>query len=123
MLEGNSHENKIVFFICFIIQDHTQHYQEIVFRAFDPVVIRLSLDSTNVQRERIVFELVKPYIAGFSVEPMDIDDADANGDEQEFSSIKRKSIETPSNASEAAEVINSSSSTKNKSKKNKKVKK
>lgn len=62
----------------YFFQDHTQHYKDIVFRAFDPVVIRLSLDATNVQREKIVFELVKPFIAGFSVEPMEID----AGDEQ-----------------------------------------
>lgn len=59
-----------------------------MFRAFDPVVIRLSLDATNVQREKIVFELVKPFIAGFSVEPMEIE----AGDEQQ--PIKRKSEES-----------------------------
>lgn len=60
-----------------------------MFRAFDPVVIRLSLDATNVQREKIVFELVKPFISGFSVEPMEID-----AEEQQSSTAKRKATES-----------------------------
>uniref|UniRef100_A0A182KC56 Protein DIS3 homolog n=1 Tax=Anopheles christyi TaxID=43041 RepID=A0A182KC56_9DIPT len=50
-------------------EQQTQRCGTIVFRAFDPVVVRLSLDSTNVQHEKLVFELVKPYIEGFSVKP------------------------------------------------------
>lgn len=42
-----------------------------------------------MQREKIVFELVKPFIAGFSVEPMEIDAA-----EDEQSTIKRKADES-----------------------------
>jgi len=38
-----------------------------VFRTFDPVSIQLSLDSSNVQHERIVLKLVKPEILNFSV--------------------------------------------------------
>lgn len=38
------------------------------FHAFDAVTVRLSLDSTNVQHEKLIFQLVKPYIKGFSVE-------------------------------------------------------
>lgn len=50
-------------------------------------MIRLSLDATNIQREKIVFELVKPFIPGFSVEPME---TDAECSEQVVSA-KRKS--------------------------------
>lgn len=101
----------------FIFQDHTQHYKDFVFRAFDPVVIRLSLDTTNVQREKIVFELVKPYIPGFSVEPMDIESAT---DEQPSSSTKRKSIET---ATTIDDETKENSTSKMRMKKNKKSKK
>lgn len=86
-----------------------------MFRAFDPVVIRLSLDTTNVQREKIVFELVKPFIPGFSVEPMDVEPSD-----EQQSSNKRKSIDTTTIADDETEE---SSTPKTKSKKNKKTKK
>lgn len=48
-------------------EDHTQTCQGVTFHAFDPVTVRLSLDSTNVQHQKIVLELVHPYIEGFSV--------------------------------------------------------
>lgn len=48
-------------------ENHTQTCGNLTFHAFDPVTVRLSLDSTNVQHEKIVFELVQPYIEGFSV--------------------------------------------------------
>lgn len=38
-----------------------------MFHSFDPVTVRLSLDATNVQHEKLVLELVTPYIEGFSV--------------------------------------------------------
>lgn len=49
-------------------EDHTQRCGNVIFHSFDPVTVRLSLDSTNVQHEKLVFKLVKPYIKGFSVE-------------------------------------------------------
>ncbi|XP_060878753.1 exosome complex exonuclease RRP44 [Metopolophium dirhodum] len=48
-------------------EEQTQRCGEIVFRTFDPVSIQLSLDSSNVQHERIVLKLVKPEILNFSV--------------------------------------------------------
>lgn len=38
-----------------------------MFRTFDPVTVQLSLDSSNVQHERIVLKLVKPDIPNFSI--------------------------------------------------------
>lgn len=70
-----------------------------------------------MQREKIVFELVKPSIAGFSVEPMEIDAAD---DEQ--SSIKRKSDESTITAA-SNEPTAESLPSKTTVKKNKKSKK
>lgn len=40
---------------------------DIVFHAFDPVKVRLSIDSSNIQHEKLTFELVEPYIENFSV--------------------------------------------------------
>lgn len=57
-------------------EDHTQRCGNFVFHSFDPVTVRLSLDSSNVQHEKLVFRLVKPYIKGFSVEPK-ADDKDS----------------------------------------------
>lgn len=90
-----------------------------MFRAFDPVVIRLSLDTTNVQREKIVFELVQPFIPGFSVEAMDVDTTEAT--EQQQPAAKRKSVDSTTTADD--ETQSSSQATKTKGKKNKKPKK
>lgn len=61
--------SQAAFFIFLLnFKDYTQRCGDIVFHAFDPVTVRLSLDSTNVQHEKLVFQLVKPYIKGFSVE-------------------------------------------------------
>ncbi|EDW83411.1 uncharacterized protein Dwil_GK22331 [Drosophila willistoni] len=59
-------KSEIVF--TFNEEDHTQRCGNVVFHSFDPVTVRLSLDSRNVQHEKLVFRLVKPYIKGFSVE-------------------------------------------------------
>lgn len=84
-------------------------------------MIRLSLDATNIQREKIVFELVKPFIAGFSVEPMEVDATST----EEQPPTKRKvdecvTIDDPSTADTS---IAECSVSKTKTKKNKKSKK
>ncbi|XP_050442392.1 exosome complex exonuclease RRP44 [Adelges cooleyi] len=48
-------------------EEQTQRCGDVVFRTFDPVSVQLSLDSSNVQHERIVLKLVKPEIPNFSV--------------------------------------------------------
>lgn len=50
--------------------EHTQTCGDIVFRSFDAVTVRLSLDTSNVQHEKLVLQLVRPYIEGFSVRPL-----------------------------------------------------
>ena len=37
---------------------------------FDPVTVQISVDSNNIQRQRIQIHLVKPVIDGFSVPPI-----------------------------------------------------
>lgn len=68
------------------------------------------MDATNVQREKIVFEMVKPFIPGFSIEPMM--EVDTTEDQ---SPSKRKVDETS--------TIENVESSKTKIKKNKKSKK
>ncbi|XP_076762263.1 exosome complex exonuclease RRP44-like protein Dis3 [Xylocopa sonorina] len=48
-------------------EDHSQTCQNIVFHTFDPVIVQISLDRSNVQHEKLIFKLVKPFIPGFSV--------------------------------------------------------
>ncbi|XP_016981483.2 exosome complex exonuclease RRP44 [Drosophila rhopaloa] len=59
---------KSEFVFTFNEEDYTQRCGDVVFHSFDPVTVRLSLDSSNVQHEKLIFRLVKPYIKGFSVE-------------------------------------------------------
>lgn len=111
-------------------EDHTQQYKNVIFRAFDPVIIRLSLDATNVQREKLVFELVEPYIEGFSVEPMEVDVITAvatSSAPQQTAAMKRKQKEEEETAAAAAAAKPAdkvlAAAAKNKTKKNKKPKK
>lgn len=56
-------------------QSQTQKCGDIVFHAFDPVVVRIRLDSNNIQHEKFVLQLVSPFIEGFSVPPLCISEA------------------------------------------------
>lgn len=59
-------------------EDQSQTCGDVVFRAFDPVVIQMSLDSSNVQHEKLFFKLVKPEIPNFSVPPLNTIDTEEN---------------------------------------------
>lgn len=52
-----------------------------VFHAFDPVTVQLSLDSSNIQHEKIIFQLVEPFIEGFSIVPKVSEDGNMSIDE------------------------------------------
>jgi len=65
-LSGDKKTTTTIF--TFNEEDNTQRCGNVIFHAFDPVIVRLSLDSSNVQHEKLVFHLVKPYIKGFSIE-------------------------------------------------------
>lgn len=52
-------------------QNQTQKCGDVIFHAFDPVRVRLNLDTRNVQHEKLVLKLVSPAIEGFSVPPLD----------------------------------------------------
>lgn len=65
-----------------------------MFRAFDAVTVRLSLDTSNVQHEKLVLQLVQPYIEGFSVRPLADDDSGAT--------VATANVEQPKAAAVAA---------------------
>ncbi|XP_055377546.1 exosome complex exonuclease RRP44 [Condylostylus longicornis] len=67
--KGSLNEVKALF--VYNEEEHTQTCGNVTFHSFDPVTVRLSLDSSNVQHEKLVFQLVKPYIEGFSTVPID----------------------------------------------------
>lgn len=52
-------------------ENQTQACADVVIHAFDPVIVRLSLDSNNIQHEKFVLQLVNPFIEGFSVMSLD----------------------------------------------------
>ncbi|XP_012277145.1 exosome complex exonuclease RRP44 [Orussus abietinus] len=70
-------------------EDHSQRCGDIVFHAFDPVVVQLSLDSSNIQHEKLVFKLVKPQIPGFSVPEPTMDAAE----DVEMQEVSKRKVE------------------------------
>lgn len=77
-----------------ILQNQSQQCGSVIFHSFDPVIVRLSLDSTNIQHEKLTFELLKPYIEGFSIQLSDKMDIDNAPQEQSSDATKRKSKES-----------------------------
>lgn len=63
-------------FHVLFLQDQTQKVGDIVLHAFDPVTVRLSLNSDNIQHEKFVMQLVKPHVQGFSVPPLNEDEGE-----------------------------------------------
>lgn len=47
-------------------QEHIQTCGDVVLKTFDELTVRLSLDSTNLQHRKLVFQLVEPKVPGFS---------------------------------------------------------
>lgn len=43
-------------------EDQSQTCGDVVFRSFDPIVVQISLDRSNVQHEKLIFKLVKPEV-------------------------------------------------------------
>ncbi|XP_076634514.1 exosome complex exonuclease RRP44-like protein Dis3 [Colletes latitarsis] len=95
-------------------EDHSQSCGDIVFRTFDPVIVQISLDRSNVQHEKIIFKLVKPFIPGFSVPLADAAESSITVQEESTKETKRKAdTETP---------LSNSTKTEGKKKKRKKRK-
>ncbi|KAL7049701.1 hypothetical protein ACKWTF_003825 [Chironomus riparius] len=87
------HTNSAVNFI-YNEENQSQQCGSVIFHSFDPVIVRLSLDSTNIQHEKLTFELLKPYIEGFSIQLSDKMDIDNAPQEQSSDATKRKSKES-----------------------------
>jgi len=63
-LEGILYLNPGTSSIVFIYnsEDQSQTCGDVVFRAFDPIIVQMSLDRSNVQHEKLFFKLVKPEV-------------------------------------------------------------
>ncbi|CAF1622070.1 unnamed protein product [Rotaria magnacalcarata] len=48
-------------------EEATQTINNLTIHMFDPVTVQISVDTYNIQRQRIQIHLVKPFIEGFSV--------------------------------------------------------
>jgi exosome complex exonuclease DIS3/RRP44 len=57
-------------------------------------MVRLSIDSTNAQHEKLIFELVKPYIEGFSVSTKEEKVEEGKSTKNKAEKSKRKSTES-----------------------------
>ncbi|GBP37964.1 Exosome complex exonuclease RRP44 [Eumeta japonica] len=64
-------------------EEHFQICGDVILKTFDELIIRLSLDSSNLQHRKLVFQLVKPYIPDFSY----------NLDEDEKSDVIQMDVE------------------------------
>lgn len=71
-------------------EKQTQSCGNVCIHAFDPVTVRLSLDSDNIQHEKFVLQLVKPFIKGFSVLPLSETDKKRKSADVEKQSKKQK---------------------------------
>lgn len=74
-------------------QNQSQQCGKTIFYPFDPVKVRLSLDTTNIQHEKMVLQLVEPFIEGFSVKSeteMEIDDSAAAKRKQPEAGVETK---------------------------------
>ncbi|KAG6799814.1 exosome complex exonuclease RRP44 [Apis mellifera caucasica] len=95
-LEGTLYLNKnkesnVVF--IYNGEDHSQTCGNITFHTFDPVIVQISLNRENVQHEKLIFKLVKPFISGFSVPAATSECSNIILEESTTETVKRK-IET-----------------------------
>lgn len=70
-LEGtvflNDAHKKTSSFFVYNEEENTQNAGNVAFHVFDPVIVQLSIDRSNVQHMKLSLKLVKPKIPGFSV--------------------------------------------------------
>ncbi|KAK1124762.1 hypothetical protein K0M31_006122 [Melipona bicolor] len=71
-------------------ENHSQTCGNTVFRTFDPVTVQISLNRSNVQHEKLIFKLVKPFIPGFSVPAANAESCRMAMEENTKETAKRK---------------------------------
>lgn len=109
---NNSASSSVTF--VYNSEDQSQTCGNIVFRAFDPIVIQMSLDRSNVQHEKLFFKLVKPEIPGFSVPPLNTKTVGATEENSTKETFKRK----PEDLQQESTSVHNKKAGKKKKKKN-----
>lgn len=51
-------------------EEPSQTAKDVKLKLFERIVIRISIDTKNIQHQKMMLQLVSPHIEGFSVEPM-----------------------------------------------------
>ncbi|XP_043218243.1 exosome complex exonuclease RRP44-like isoform X1 [Amphibalanus amphitrite] len=70
LLPGSERQNATVQFV-YDEQVPCQSAAGVTLRTFDKVIVQLSVESRNIQQQKLVMKLVKPEIPGFTVEPLE----------------------------------------------------
>ncbi|XP_005105731.1 exosome complex exonuclease RRP44 [Aplysia californica] len=74
-------------------EESTQTAGDVIFHVFDPVIVQLSIDRSNVQHMKLSLKLVKPQVPGFSVPS-----ASESSEQQEMDTSSGTSLSSKSNA-------------------------
>lgn len=70
-------------FCCCLLKESKQTINNVELKVFDRVVVKISIDTKNVQHQKMKLELVQPKIEGFSVEPEgDKNETNVSGDKK-----------------------------------------
>lgn len=92
-LEGTVYldeENKSKF--TFNEEESTQTFNsDVVIHVFDAVTVQISIDSSNIQHQKLALKLVKPHIPGISVVSKRNHEGGGGGDDDEIVQIQKKS--------------------------------
>ncbi|XP_059056639.1 exosome complex exonuclease RRP44 [Achroia grisella] len=80
-------------------ETHVQKCGDVTLKTFDELTVRLSLDSTNLQHRKLVFQLVVPFVPGFSyVQEEQQKEIEQNEEKMEVDSaenLKKRKVMTP----------------------------
>ncbi|GAB1867172.1 Exosome complex exonuclease RRP44 [Camponotus japonicus] len=87
-LSNSTSSNSITF--TYNSEDQSQTCGNIAFRAFDPIIVQMSLDRSNIQHEKLIFKLVKPEIPDFSVPPLNKETVNIIEGDSMKETLKRK---------------------------------
>ncbi|KMQ94973.1 exosome complex exonuclease rrp44 [Lasius niger] len=87
-LSNPTSSNSITF--TYNSEDQSQTCGSVIFRTFDPIVVQMSLDRSNVQHEKLIFKLVKPEIPDFSVSPLNRETVSVTEENSMKETLKRK---------------------------------
>lgn len=66
---------------------------DVELRPFDEVRVQISVDSSDVQHEKVVTRLISPYIKGFSVLPLKRMQEDAQDPRPKMKKFKSKKLQ------------------------------